>query len=95
MSGGIAYIYDVKHDFESLCNKVMVDLDSLEHEDEKLLHKLISNHSKLTNSTVANFVLNDFENQLKNFVKVFPKDYKRVLTEKNVLEVTQIHTDKI
>jgi len=27
-------------------------------------------------------VLDDFENQLRNFVKVFPKDYKRVLLEK-------------
>ena len=35
-----------------------------------------------TNSTVAKFVLNDFENQMKNFVKVFPKDFKRVLMEK-------------
>ncbi|MDQ6902006.1 MAG: glutamate synthase large subunit [Bacteroidota bacterium] len=95
MSGGIAYIYDVKHDFEFLCNIEMVDLESLENEDEKLLHKLISNHSKLTKSTVANFVLNDFENQLKNFVKVFPKDYKRVLSEKKVLEVIQIPSDKI
>ena len=40
-------------------------------------------------------MLDDFDNQLKNFVKVFPKDYKRVLTEKKVLEVTQIPTDKI
>jgi glutamate synthase (NADPH/NADH) large chain len=31
---------------------------------------------------VAKFVLDDFENQLKNFVKVFPKDYKKVLQTK-------------
>jgi glutamate synthase (NADPH) large chain len=43
---------------------------------------MISRHYHYTNSTVAKFILNDFENQLKNFVKVFPKDYKRVLSEK-------------
>ena len=43
---------------------------------------MISKHFQYTESTVAKFVLNDFENQLKNFVKVFPKDYKKVLTEK-------------
>ena len=61
----------------------MVDLDAIEQADEKLLHEMISRHYQYTNSTVARFILNDFENQLKNFVKVFPKDYKRVLSEKN------------
>ena len=42
-----------------------------------LLYEMISNHFNYTKSTVAKFVLNDFENQLKNFVKVFPKDYKK------------------
>jgi glutamate synthase (NADPH) large chain len=82
MSGGIAYAYDVLHKFNSLCNKEMVDLDTLEQADERLLHEMISRHYHYTNSTVAKFILNDFENQLKNFVKVFPKDYKRVLSEK-------------
>ncbi|MDQ2862324.1 MAG: glutamate synthase-related protein, partial [Bacteroidota bacterium] len=82
MSGGIAYVYDVQHNFDSLCNKEMVDLDSLEEEDENFLHSMIGKHYEFTNSTVAKFILNDFENQLKNFVKVFPKDYKRILIEK-------------
>ncbi|MEO8413145.1 MAG: glutamate synthase large subunit [Ginsengibacter sp.] len=95
MSGGIAYIYDVQHNFESLCNKEMVDLDSIEPEDERLLNEMISRHYQYTNSTVAKFVLNDFENQLKNFVKVFPKDYKKVLAEKRESVITRISTDKI
>jgi glutamate synthase (NADPH/NADH) large chain len=40
---------------------------------------MIEAHHRYTGSTVAGFVLNDFENQLKNFVKVFPIDYKKVL----------------
>jgi len=71
----------VQRKFSSLCNKEMVDLDPLEQADERLLHDMISRHFHYTKSTVAKFILNDFENQLKNFVKVFPKDYKRVLTE--------------
>ncbi len=85
MSGGIAFIYDVQRQFDSLCNKEMVDLDVIEQEDEKLLHQMITMHYQYTNSTVANFILNDFESQLKNFVKVFPRDYKRVLAEKKQL----------
>jgi glutamate synthase (NADPH/NADH) large chain len=84
MSGGIAYIYDVQHNFDMMCNQEMVDLDSLEREDEQLLEEMINQHYQYTNSTVAKFILNDFENQLKNFVKVFPKDYKKILTEKRM-----------
>ncbi len=84
MSGGIAYVYDVKGRFEQLCNKEMVDLDPLSQEDAQILHDLITKHYAYTESTVAKFVLGDFENQLKNFIKVFPIDYKKVLTEKSV-----------
>ena len=43
---------------------------------------MIQKHFNYTGSTVAQFMLYDFENQLKNFVKVFPKDYKKVLQQK-------------
>jgi glutamate synthase (NADPH/NADH) large chain len=79
MSGGIAYVYDVKSNFTSMCNKEMVDLDPVENGDIEELKRMISDHFQFTNSTVAKFILDDFENQLKNFVKVFPKDYKKVL----------------
>jgi glutamate synthase (NADPH/NADH) large chain len=82
MSGGIAYVYDVKQQFASLCNKEMVDLDPLDTEDIQILNDMITSHYAYTGSTVARFVLDDFENQLKNFVKVFPKDYKKALQEK-------------
>lgn len=82
MSGGIAYVYDVKGQFSSLCNKEMVDLDPLDQQDAQLLHDMITRHFAYTASSVAHFVLNDFDNQLKNFIKVFPKDYKKVLAEK-------------
>ena len=82
MSGGIAYVYDVEGNFPSLCNKEMVDLDPLNEEDIREMKDMIASHYAYTGSTVAKFVLDDFENQLRNFVKVFPKDYKKVLQEK-------------
>ena len=81
MSGGLAYVYDVKGTFESLCNKEMVDLDPVGEEDVYELKRMIEEHYRNTQSSVANFVLNDLDNQLKNFIKVFPKDYKKVLSE--------------
>ncbi|WP_153799894.1 glutamate synthase large subunit [Foetidibacter luteolus] len=82
MSGGIAYVYDVQGKFASMCNMEMVDLDPVGEEDAKLLQDMISKHYEYTASTVARFVLDDFENQLRNFVKVFPRDYKKALLEK-------------
>jgi len=83
MSGGIAYVYDVKGNFVNNCNTEMVDLDRVSEEDIAELQNLVQKHFESTGSTVAKFVLNDLENQLKNFVKVFPRDYKKVLQERN------------
>ena len=82
MSGGIAYVYDVEGKFSSLCNMEMIDLDPVNEEDAREIKEMISNHYAYTGSSVAKFVLDDFENQLRNFVKVFPKDFKRVLSDK-------------
>ncbi|MBU6158126.1 MAG: glutamate synthase large subunit [Bacteroidetes bacterium] len=83
MSGGIAYVYDIKGIFPENCNKEMVDLDPVEDQDTDELRKLIENHFHYTGSSVARFLLDDFENQLKYFVKVFPRDYKKVLQQKS------------
>jgi glutamate synthase (NADPH/NADH) large chain len=82
MSGGIAYIYDVKGNFSTLCNHEMVDLDPLDENDLDLLKDMLSRHFANTGSTVAGFVLNDIVHQAANFVKVFPKDYKKALSKK-------------
>jgi glutamate synthase (NADPH/NADH) large chain len=80
MSGGIAYVYDVKGKFAINCNKEMVDLDPVSDEDDVAeLRQMISKHYEYTGSTVAKFVLDDFENQVQHFVKVFPSDYKKVV----------------
>jgi len=82
MSGGIAYVYDVKGKFRENCNTEMVDLDECGLEDKNELFTLIQKHLEYTDSTVARFILQDLDNQLQHFVKVFPKDYKRVLVQK-------------
>jgi len=82
MSGGIAYVYDVKGQFAGLCNTEMVDLDPVSNGDTEELYDMIQRHYAYTGSTVAKFVLDDFENQLAHFVKVFPRDYKKVLAQK-------------
>ncbi|MBW7893067.1 MAG: glutamate synthase subunit alpha, partial [Chitinophagaceae bacterium] len=79
MSGGIAYVYDVKDQIAQNCNPEMIDLDPVVFEESQELFELISRHYTLTGSAVAKFLLSDFANQLKFFVKVFPKEYKKAI----------------
>ncbi|MEJ5995960.1 glutamate synthase large subunit [Pedobacter sp. Du54] len=83
MSGGLAWVYDVKGDFAKKCNREMVDLDPLQAEDEERISALLKNHIRLTNSRVAEFILSDWSNQSGKFVKVFPKEYKAVLLQRS------------
>lgn len=82
MSGGIAYVYNASGSFEEKCNREMVELDPLDSSDASFLQEMIAKHFKYTNSTVAKFILDDFDNQQKHFIKVFPSDYKKVLMQK-------------
>ena len=53
--------------------------------DEKILKTLIENHCLLTNSNIAEKILNQWDTELENFVKVMPIEYKRALNEmKNI-----------
>ncbi|MEY2835071.1 MAG: glutamate synthase large subunit [Bacteroidota bacterium] len=89
MSGGIAYVYDIHGNFAENCNMEMVDLDPLDDEDILLLSGLLTEHEATTGSTVAKFILNDLENQRLNFIKVYPRDYKKVMqTRKSGTNVT-------
>jgi glutamate synthase (NADPH/NADH) large chain len=93
MSGGIAYLYNTKDNFEALCNTDMVDLDPLQREDIIELKKEMELHFQYTGSKVARFILSDFENQLKHFIKVFPKDYKKILLQKETIIQEQIQNN--
>ncbi|MFO7869238.1 MAG: glutamate synthase large subunit [Bacteroidales bacterium] len=86
MSGGIAYIYDPEHIFDLYCNKASVDLEKVPFEDVNLLKTLITNHQKYTDSTVASQVLENWDDALESFVKVYPRDFKRVIEERKKME---------
>ncbi|XP_038708961.1 glutamate synthase 1 [NADH], chloroplastic-like isoform X2 [Tripterygium wilfordii] len=80
MSGGIAFVLDVDGKFSSRCNHELVDLDKVEDEEDIMtLRMMIQQHQRHTNSQLAREVLADYENLLPKFVKVIPRDYKRVL----------------
>ncbi|MDX2081122.1 MAG: glutamate synthase large subunit [Terrimicrobiaceae bacterium] len=81
MSGGVAYILDEAGDFGTRrCNKAMVDLEKVEDPAEaEDLRAFIQRHAELTGSERAKAVLADWSCSLAKFIRVMPKDYKRVL----------------
>ncbi len=86
MSGGTAYVYDPKGQFEKFCNQEMVDLDPFSYEDFDLVKNLIRKHHEFTGSDLASDLLSQWDQVSKHFVKVMPRDYKRVLQERKQLE---------
>ena len=80
MSGGVAYILDEKGTFHTNCNMQMVALEKLEDPEEiQQVRQLIENHQRYTKSQRAESVLKNWDAMVSKFVKVMPKDYKRVL----------------
>ena len=84
MSGGFAYVLDDDNRFRRRCNPAMVDLEQMatEDEDASWLKQIIAKHYEQTDSPRAAEILADWETQLPRFVRVFPHEYRRVLTER-------------
>ena len=80
MSGGVAYVLDEAGDFARRCNLQMVGLEKLEDTDEiELVWKMIQRHQAYTQSALAGRLLAIWKETVPRFVKVMPKDYKRIL----------------
>jgi glutamate synthase (NADPH/NADH) large chain len=108
MSGGIAYVYDEDGQFASRCNMAMVSLEPVatvaeqhaggmtrmhkDQADETLLKKLLQDHNRWTGSRRARELLDNWAVSRTRFVKVFPNEYKRALSEMYEREVEAAST---
>jgi glutamate synthase (ferredoxin) len=82
MSGGVAYVYNYGGNFEERCNKELVLLEDMsDSKDVAELKDMIEKHLKYTGSKRAEYLLNNWDKEVKNFVKVIPKAYKEMITE--------------
>ncbi len=80
MSGGVAYVLDEQGDFATRCNTQMVGLETLTDPSEIAeVRQVIQKHLDYTQSQKAQQVLENWEAMVLRFVKVMPRDYKRVL----------------
>ncbi len=79
MSGGVAYVYDPDDALPGNVNAEMVDLDGVDDGDLEGLQELIQAHIDATDSAVGQRILADWQTAQAHFVKVMPRDYKKVL----------------
>jgi len=79
MSGGIAYILDTEQNFHKYCNTNQVELTKLNDEEEiEEVYEMIRRHAEYTDSHRGWKVLAKWNEMIKHFVKVLPKDYKQM-----------------
>jgi len=82
MSGGVAYVLDREGEFPESVNRDMVSVQhDLDTRDRKMLRRLVENHVAHTGSDRGEYVLEHWEEELDNVVKVMPDAYARVLEE--------------
>ena len=85
MSGGVAYVWDPKHNFDYFCNMDMVEINLVEDSvSRKELLELIRQHYLHTGSPLAGRMLDDWHRYVEDFIQVVPIEYKRVLEEEKM-----------
>lgn len=85
MSGGVAYVWNPKGDFDYFCNMEMVELSLIEDmADNRELYRLIGNHYKYTHSPLAGMMLDNWQEYAAQFIKVIPFEYKKVLHDEKM-----------
>ncbi len=90
MSGGVAYVWDKRHDFDYFCNMDMVEINLVEDAvSRKELHELIRQHYLYTGSNLARTMLDDWNRYVDDFIQVIPIEYKRVLQEEQMRKLQQ------
>src|SRR5580692_1407251 len=79
MSGGVAYVYDPERTFGQRVNLDLVDVEPLNGEDSFLLRSLVERHAVETESAVAERLLESWEVESLEFVKVMPRLYRLIM----------------
>jgi glutamate synthase domain-containing protein 3 len=79
MSGGEAFVWDPDGRLAPLVNREMVDLEPVDEEDARWLRAAVGRHRDETDSAVAARLLIHWHDSVRQFTKVMPRDYRRVL----------------
>ncbi|RMA93185.1 glutamate synthase large subunit [Hydrogenothermus marinus] len=87
MTGGVAYVYDPEGEMENNINKSYVFIDEIDNEDKEDIKELLIKHKAYTNSERASFILDNFDTEIENFVKISPISIKKPTIETDEVNV--------
>ena len=80
MSGGVAYVLDPEHKLYLRVNKELVSVEPVrQKQDVTCIRELLRLHVEATGSRKGRAVLEQFDEQIKNFKKIVPYDYSHML----------------
>ncbi|WP_035513063.1 glutamate synthase large subunit [Halalkalibacillus halophilus] len=81
MSGGTAYIWNNdEKQIKDLCNGELVVFERLERTEElDRVKQMLENHALHTDSKRAKYILNNWQEQSSQFIKIIPKEFKEML----------------
>ncbi|MDC0216361.1 glutamate synthase large subunit [Candidatus Pelagibacter sp.] len=75
MTGGMAFIYDLNNEFEKRVNSESVVWQKIETQYwTKYLKTLLIEHFNETNSILSKAIINNYDDEIKNFIQVCPKE---------------------
>jgi glutamate synthase domain-containing protein 2/glutamate synthase domain-containing protein 1/glutamate synthase domain-containing protein 3 len=83
MSGGIAYIYDQEKRLGIRINKGSVELESINDAESDEIFQMIENYVGYTHSPIAQKIIENWQSERQNFIKVMPTEYKKVLEKQS------------
>lgn len=90
MSGGVAYVLDKAGNFAEKVNMEMVALEPLNEEDQGILREYLDKHFQYTTSNIAFQLIQNWDDSVKQFVKVMPSDFKKALEGRGISLSQQI-----
>lgn len=81
MSGGIAYVLDEDEKFTARCNYELIETETPNESDYKLIKALIRKHVVYTKSKKGELILKHWDEFSHRFVKVISPQYKAILEQ--------------
>ena len=91
MSGGIAFVLDERGDFAERClQNAEVDVDPFDDPaDLRIVRNLLERHVAYTRSPKGQWVLEHWGSMAPRFKKIFPRELKRAIREREAREAAQ------
>jgi len=86
MSGPWPTSTNPERTFAERFNPEMVDAEPLDADDQDWLRDFIAEHGRETGSPLAERLVDDWKRTALDFVKVMPRDYRRVLEATRLAE---------